>query len=118
MGKLRSVGGEMRLTDLEPSVLRNHGPRWTFGGSIADADGLMFLCPVCYMANGGPVGTHVVVCWRPRVPLSVSPGPGRWEFDGDSLDNLSLVAGSSSIKLTGGCNAHFYVKNGQIEVIP
>ena len=82
--------------------------------SFTDADGVMFLCPKCWLANAGPVGTHGIICWRPRVPAGVRPGPGRWEFQGTSLDDLTLVAGSSSVRLDGGCNAHFHVRGGSI----
>lgn len=84
--------------------------------AIADADGIWLDCPVCFQANGGPVGTHAIICWRPRVPAEVFPKPGRWEFEGTGIDDLTLVAGSSSILLTGeGCGAHFHIRNGGIE---
>jgi hypothetical protein len=87
------------------------------GIPFAEADGLIMLCPLCFTANKGEVGTHSVICWRPRVPLSKDlVGPGRWEFEGTGLADLTLVAGSSSIKLMGGCNAHFFVRKGQIEM--
>ena len=81
---------------------------------IAEADGVTFLCPVCFVANGGSVGTHSVCCWRPRVPQTVKPVPGRWEFQGTGIDDLTLVAGSSSVLLQGPCGAHFFVRNGAI----
>jgi hypothetical protein len=85
--------------------------------TLEQADALMFLCPVCYAANGGPPGTHRVICNRPRVPLVDGKyvGPGRWEFLGTGIDDLTLVAGSSSILLQGGCGAHFFIRNGGIE---
>jgi hypothetical protein len=83
---------------------------------IEDADGVLFCCPKCFKTNGGPVGTHAVLCWRPRVPADVDPKPGRWEFEGTSLDDLTLVAGSSSVLLTGpGCGAHFHIRSGVID---
>ena len=82
---------------------------------IEDADGVEFLCPKCFKTNGGRIGTHAVICWRPRVPPEVDPKPGRWEFQGTSLDDLTLVAGSSSVLLHGGCGAHFFVRGGAIE---
>ena len=85
---------------------------------LASSDGVMFLCPVCFEKNGGPVGTHSVVCWRPHVSQDHTPIPGRWQFEGSGIHDLTLVAGSSSVLLTGGCNAHFYVRNGQIEILP
>ena len=82
--------------------------------SIDEADGVWFYCPKCYTANGGMRGTHSVICWRPRVPADVDPKPGRWEFQGTGLDDLTLVADSSSILLRSGCCAHFFVQAGEI----
>src|SRR5262245_10080975 len=55
-----------------------------------NAQGVRFLCPLCFKKNGGPVGTHEVVCWsRSRgVPEDVRPGPGRWRLVGTSIDDL------------------------------
>lgn len=82
--------------------------------ALAEADGVLFLCPKCFEANGGEVGTHSVICWRPRVPPDVCPRPGRWEFHGTGLGDLTLVAGSSSVLLQAGCAAHFCVRAGAI----
>lgn len=112
------------LRELEAQFLRRidgDGRRWEFVDKIGDAEGLWLLCPKCYGANGGSVGTHHVLCWSPAVPLDVAPGPGRWRLEGESLDDLSLVAGSSSVQLPGGpdapdkgCGAHFFVQRGRI----
>ena len=106
----------MRLTDLEAEFIKRtrEGDHdiYRVVDSIDQADGISFLCPLCFKANGGSVGTHGVICWRPRVPLTVTPGPGRWEFHGTSLGDLTLVAGSSSVQLTQGCRAHFFVRAG------
>lgn len=128
----------MRLRDLQPHFVRRMFEHCEQGGGgakcpivhdgprehevhvrvdrIDEADGVFFLCPTCFVANRGPVGTHGVLCWRPRVPAGVDPGPGRWEFHGTGLDDLSLVAGSSSVLLRGGCNAHFFVEAGAIRM--
>jgi hypothetical protein len=82
---------------------------------IAAADGVRFLCPLCFKNNRGRVGTHSVICWRPRVPAGVPPVPGRWEFQGTGLGDLTLVAVSSSILLQGGCGAHFFIRRGAVE---
>lgn len=83
---------------------------------VAEADGVFFLCPKCFAANGNSnVGTHGVRCWFKGVPDSYVPGPGRWNPQGTSIDDLSLVPpGMCSVQLNGGCNAHFNVTNGQI----
>jgi hypothetical protein len=99
----------VKLTDLEPQFLKITSPTtYHHVETIAEADGIMFLCPKCF-------ATHSILCWRPRVDASHRPGPGRWEFEGASYNDLTLVAGSSSVFLTGdGCKAHFFVRNGEI----
>lgn len=105
----------MRLTDLEPRFLKRSGETWHNVEALADADGIIFLCPACFEKNKGPVGTHSVLCWRPCVPAGITPGPGRWEFQGSGYADLTLVAGSSSVSLeTAPCRAHFLVTNGEI----
>jgi hypothetical protein len=105
----------MKLSELGPEWLKIIDERTrSTDVEMAEADGIIFLCPKCFQKNGGPVGTHSIICWRPSVPPSVTPGPGRWEFNGTGLDDLSLVAGSSSILLQGGCEAHFLIQNGEI----
>lgn len=109
----------MKLTELKPefmtidvntkimSVVENN----------ENADGIIFLCPKCFEKNNGPVGTHMVLCWKPRVPQTIDPIPGRWDMLGKSFDDLTFKAGSSSIALKGGCNAHFFITNGNIKIV-
>jgi len=106
----------MRLVDLEPTFLkREDDTHFKTGVSRDEADGVMFLCPKCFMDDpAGPVGTHPVVCWAPGVPQTTHPIPGRWSLVGTGFDDLSLVAGSSSIKLTTGCMWHGFVTNGEV----
>jgi hypothetical protein len=83
---------------------------------LAEADGVMFLCPKCHAENGGPIGTHQVLCWFVgRVPDDVDPKPGRWTPSGTGLADLTFVpsAGrSNSVLLTGGCGWHGFVAGG------
>jgi hypothetical protein len=108
----------VRLTDLGPKFLTVTTPLGSFftdGTDIAVADGLLFLCPVCFKTNAGPIGTHSIICWRPRIPQTIGPTPGRWEMLGTGFDDLTLRAGSSSVFLQGpGCGAHFFITNGEI----
>jgi hypothetical protein len=114
----------MKLTELEPQFLRHRktaaGTFWDYVQTIGEAQGIEFLCPVCFAKNGGPVGTHGVICWsRSRgVPDDASPGPGRWRLDGTGYGDLSLNEdpGSRSVALKGGCQAHFFVTNGEIQI--
>jgi hypothetical protein len=105
----------MRLTELEPSFVKIiDDKRHQLDVPLADADGIMFLCPKCFKDNGGAVGTHQIICWAPHVPQSRAPGPGRWNLTGTGYEDLTLVGGSSSIQLTGGCRWHGFVRKGEI----
>lgn len=106
----------IRLKALEPQLLKCVSfYRSRFVERVEEADGIMFVCPKCLEANGGDRrGVHSIICWEPNVPLTRSPGPGRWSLVGTSLDDLSLVAGSSSIWLTSGCCWHGYVQRGEV----
>ncbi len=106
---------DLALQDLEPSFLKiEEANRYRMTQDPIGADGIDFLCPLCYERNGGPVGTHHVICWRPHVSPDISPKPGRWEFVGSGFHDLTLVAGSSSILLMGGCGAHFWIRQGRV----
>lgn len=84
--------------------------------TLAEADGVWFLCPKCCSENGGRVGTHAVICWFVgKVSDDVDPKPGRWTPTGTDLSDLTFVpsAGrSNSVLLTGGCGWHGFVVNG------
>ena len=107
----------MQLSDLEPRFLKLEGEGWRCTAIMQDADGVQFQCPKCYAEKGGAAGRHFVICWRPHVPREVAPGPGRWDFRGSSARDLSLVAGSSSVRLRSGCQAHFFVEAGAIRMV-
>lgn len=86
-----------------------------FVENAGDAQGVMFLCPLCYAKNGGPVGTHRVLCWFSRcgVPDFADPRPGRWIPDGDTLDDVTFIGpAAASVLLTSGCRWHGFVRNG------
>lgn len=105
----------MKLTDLQPRFLEilDDGSFKTVE-RMDEADGVLFLCPKCFVANGGPKGTHAIICWRPHVTQDHPPNPGRWQFHGHDLTDLTLVAGSSSILLTSGCRWHGFITDGQV----
>lgn len=111
----------MRLRDLDGRFLRLDPAEpksfWTDGVALAEADGLMFLCPKCRAEAGSDVGVHSVICWfTGRVPDAMTPGPGRWTPSGTGLEDLSFVGpGAASVLLGGDCAAHFFVRNGGIE---
>ena len=112
----------MRLIDLEQWFLRYEEKDgkvfYPFVDTLGEAQGVEFLCPKCFAANGGNVGTHAVICWsRSRgVPEKAKPGPGRWKMEGTGFDDLTLNADppgtARSVLLTGGCGWHGFVTNG------
>lgn len=114
----------LHLIDLEPRLLRyekrEDGVYHTHAATVAEAQGVGFLCPECYVKNGGKVGTHMVICWSESrgVPKEAFPGPGRWLLVGKTLKGLTLngePGRSRSVLITAGCNAHFFVTKGVIE---
>lgn len=110
----------MRLTELEPQWLLADPTcnGWSEHVTRSEANGIRFLCPKCFAEKCGPVGTHSIICWEPSAGPDRTPGPGRWTMQGDTFDALSLVAGSSSVALSGGCQAHFFIENGEIRMCP
>lgn len=107
----------MKLIDLQPRFLQlsDETSTWHCVDDIAKADGIVFLCPLCFRNKGlTPVGVHSIICWQPHVPVELGPKPGRWQFVGTGYGDLTLKAGSSSVLLLGGCKAHFFVTGGTI----
>lgn len=108
----------LKLTELDPQflkhVLDDDGYYFLMVDALSEADGISFLCPKCYLANKGRIGTHSIICWDPSVPENLNPKPGRWKMVGTSFQDLSLVAGSSSILLTDGCRWHGFIREGQV----
>jgi hypothetical protein len=114
----------VRLTDLKPHFLRYapEGDRtiWRTVLTLAEAQGLSFLCPLCWRANGNTsVGTHSICCWSSSrgVPDDATPGPGRWRMTGTGFDDLTLseeVGKSRSILLTTGCGWHGFITAGEV----
>lgn len=136
----------MRLADLEPKFFRydihvelvtvivGDGQTWRECGCpteevtrlreyhvdvalLTEAQGVRFLCPKCYVVNGGPVGTHCIdVSFAGR---GVPAGHGtrshgedrRWAASGTGLSDLTL---SPSILVEGGCAWHGHLTQGAV----
>lgn len=109
----------MRLIDLEAEFIqhqvRDDGTYLVPVDALNDAHGVKFLCPKCFHTNKGKVGTHIVICWfKGKVTDDVDPSPGRWNPSGIGLLDLTFVPpGAVSVLLTGGCNWHGFVRNGE-----
>ena len=108
----------MKLADLDPKFLKFEvwGERRVFRKveTLAEATGVKFLCPACFKKNGGPVGTHTVICWTPEIPPEEGFGPGRWPMSGSGYHDLTLTP---SVQLMGGCNWHGFVTAGEVSTV-
>ncbi len=97
---------EKRLTDCEYHI---------YVDKLAEAQGIMFLCPKCFEQNKGIVGTHSIqVTFDGRNVLSHEgvqnkEGPVRWQVSGNDYNDLTI---QPSILLLSGCGWHGYVTNG------
>jgi hypothetical protein len=105
----------MRLTELEPQFITWAPRSFSYVETMGEADGVLFLCPVCFAKNSGPVGTHSVICWfsGKGVPPEEHPGPGRWEASGTGYADLTL-APSVHLSGEGGCGWHGFVQRGDV----
>ena len=115
------ASGDMRLRDLHATFQKaTEGEGHHKVETLAEADGVMFQCPKCAQGletfdedrGRGVRGAHYVLCWfRGRVSDDLTPGPGRWDASGTSLDDLTL---SPSVHLSGasGCQWHGWVQSG------
>lgn len=96
--------------ELNPGYPQHTGYRLV--EKLEDADGVWFLCPKCFKANGGEVGTHAVRIGFKGIAKPGTYGynkkgePVLWAMQGHGVDDLQLTP---SIQLEGGCNWHGYV---------
>jgi len=85
---------------------------------IQDAMGIMYLCPRCFTANDGRVGTHQILNWSKTAGTPDDADPkGRWVLRGTGYDDLTLDAEpgrTRSVLLIGGCAWHGYITNGEV----
>lgn len=91
----------------------------------AEADHIMFLCPLCFEKNSGPSGTHRVMTSFAGRNIPDEAGsrdstgaPSRWTIiSGTSLDDLSLspsILLDASRKPEEGCHWHGFVGSSGI----
>jgi hypothetical protein len=86
--------------------------------TLAEAQGIMFLCPICFVKNAGSIGTHLCqVTFSGRGVLDhqgchgTEDKPTRWEVSGSGYEDLTT---KPSIQLLGGCNWHGFITNGEV----
>src|SRR5882672_2791179 len=89
--------------------------------SFAEAQGIRFLCPLCFQNNGNSdVGTHW--CSITFADRGVPDDMGthnlegkavRWNVSGSNFEDLTTTP---SILLQGGCNWHGYITLGEVSI--
>jgi hypothetical protein len=104
--------GLRRADDSRAVVHNSEGETAAHTLTITNAQGVMFLCPACFVKNGGAKGTESVLCWfKDRgVPADALPGPGRWTAAGTSFEDLTL---SPSVNVDNE-HWHGWVQNGEV----
>jgi hypothetical protein len=107
------------LSELEAAFVAMVDRSFHVVDRLADAHGVMFLCPRCFHENGGSVGTESFLCWFADrgVPPDMTPGPGRWRPSGSGLADLTFVGPDAcSIASDNGKHWHGFIRNGRVEV--
>jgi len=110
---------KIKLSDLEPELI-TYAENGSLSevASLAEAQGILYLCPLCYAKNGGAIGTHRVnTTFDARgVPdhlgsHSEEGAPTRWVIaSGSGFHDLTLTP---SIWLKGSvCGWHGFITFG------
>lgn len=102
------------------------GPFWSYRrvDVLAEADGIRFLCPLCWRMNDGPVGTHVVMigfvgCPKDAYSKDFNGNDVAWHAHGTGYDDLVLTPSINLddplyIQVEGGCRWHGFVGSGGV----
>lgn len=115
----------MRLIELEPQFIRyeTRAEReyLLHVGSLSEAQGIQFLCPVCFAKNGGPIGTHGVEVTFARRGVAAHQGshdragaPSRWNVSGADYEDLTTTPSILIDPALPACAGwHGYITNGE-----
>jgi|SRR5581483_523604 len=108
----------MKLIDLEPRLFRladinGDSASLERVDSLAEAQGIRFVCPKCFVSNNGPIGTHYIIClFRDKgIPNNIMQTIARWFVSGKDFSDLTLTP---SILLPDNCMWHGFITNGMI----
>lgn len=122
----------MKLIDLEPQFVRyvtqSSEDQFAEGrstpaeylhhvNSVAEAQGIMFLCPSCFAKNAGPIVTHAIEVSFANRGVRDRQGshnrenkPSRWNVFGSGYVDLTLKP-----SINCGC-WHGYITNGELTI--
>lgn len=115
----------MKLLDLEPRFVKHTLVEDTkidvHVNTLSESTGIFFLCPVCYIKNNGPIGTHgIIVTFQDRgVPDELGSHnkdgkPTRWGVSGNDYNDLTLTP-SIDISEDSPGEWHGHITNGEIK---
>ena len=121
----------MKLTELEPQFMTYETrpyPSVDAGNyihrvdTLVEAQGIIFLCPVCFAKNNGPVGTHAIEVSFAGRDVQDHQGshsrdgqPVRWNASGSTYDDLTLTPSILIDECKPACDGwHGFITNGAI----
>ena len=108
------------LTELEASLIRYNEIGFSEINELSEAQGILFLCPLCFINNNGAIGTHSVLISFANRGVTDEQGsknssgqPSRWNIiGGTGLNDLQL---SPSINLDiSDCKWHGFIGNSGV----
>lgn len=120
----------MKLTELEPRFVRYErryvngvwGDYIPIAESIAEAQGIQFLCPSCFVRNNGAVGTHLIEVSFAGRGVADHQGshnregkPSRWTANGSGYSDLTTQPSILIDPAKPTCDGwHGYITNGEV----
>ncbi len=89
--------------------------------TLAEAQGIVFLCPLCFTKNNGTKGTHSCEVTFSGKGVKDDEGvhndlgiPVRWSVTGNNFEDLST---SPSVLLLSGCRWHGFITAGNVSIL-
>ncbi len=116
----------MKLTELEPQFVcyekRDIGEILRHVDSFTEAQGVQFLCPVCFVRHNGPVGTHYIEVSFAGKGVQDHQGshnregqPSRWNASGTYYNDLTCTPSVVIDPAEPACAGwHGFITNGEV----